>query len=103
MELNEKKITQILRKQREEYQRYLGATAEEFALQVKMVAEILSDVKEQLQELKDLSTQNTEDLGVIKMEAGIIRSDLKEKVSRDEFKVLEKRVISVERKLQKIS
>ena len=45
--------------------------------------------------------KNTEDIGMMKMDLHVIKDDLKEKVSREEFKIIEKRIDLLERKFQK--
>jgi len=101
MEINEKKLKEILKRQRDEYQRYLGVLAENFESQIKLIAESLSGVQEQLIAIRDMVAKNTEDIEVIKMDISIIRNDLKEKVDRDEFVALEKRLHLLEKKLQR--
>ena len=101
MEINEKKLKEILKRQRDEYQRYLGVLAENFESQIKLIAESLSGVQEQLIAIRDMVVKNTEDIEVIKMDISIIRNDLKEKVDRDEFVALEKRLHLLEKKLQR--
>lgn len=118
MELNEKKINVILKKQREEYQSYLGVLAEDFESQVKLIAEQYGDIKQtlsshteilnshteiigliqiQLSAIREMVAKNTKDIEIIKMDTHIIKNELKEKVSRDEFILLEKRVIALEK------
>lgn len=41
MEIKEKKLAEILKKQREDYQRYLGVVAENFESDIKLIAESL--------------------------------------------------------------
>ncbi|PIP17996.1 MAG: hypothetical protein COX43_01215 [Parcubacteria group bacterium CG23_combo_of_CG06-09_8_20_14_all_35_9] len=101
MEINEKKLKEILKRQRDEYQRYLGVLAENFESQIKLIAESLYGVQEQLIAIRDMVAKNTEDIEVIKMDISIIRNDLKEKVDRDEFVALEKRLHLLEKKLQR--
>lgn len=48
MEINEKKIKEVLKEQREEYQRYLGVAVEHFDFEVKVIAEQYTDIKETL-------------------------------------------------------
>ena len=98
MEINEQTLQQILASQREEYQRYLGVVAEDFKSHVKLIAESLAGTQEQLTAIRDMVAKNTEDIEIIKMELSIMRSDLKEKVGRDEFGVLEVRVAKLERR-----
>jgi len=101
MEINERKLKDILKKQREDYQRYLGVLAENFESQVKLIAESLSGVQEQLIVLRDMVAKNTEDIEIMKLDLHIIKNDLKEKVGRDEIKALEKRIFLLEKKLQR--
>ena len=97
MELNDQKLGQILAEQRQEYQRYLGVLGDQFSSQVKLIAESLTGVQQQLSSVREMVAKNTEDLELIKMELRVIRSDLKEKVGRDEFKILETRVAQLEK------
>lgn len=102
MEITEKKLKEILKKQREDYQRYLGVLAENFESQVKLIAESMMGVQEQLIALRDMVAKNTEDIEMIKMDLHIIKNDLKEKAGRDEVRILEKRIMFLEKKLQRI-
>ena len=115
MELNEKKLKKILTDQRKEYQHYLGVLTENFESQIKLIAESISGIQEQLialrdmvvkntediEIIRDMVVKNTEDIEIIRMDIGIIKNDLKEKVDRDEFKALGKRVAILEAKLQR--
>ncbi len=97
MEINEKNLKSILSDQREEYQRYLGVLTESFGSQVKLVAESTIGIQQQLASIRDMVAKNTEDIEEMKMDLHIIRHDLKEKVGRDEFVVLENRVAKLEK------
>jgi len=97
MEFNEQKLEQILAGQREEYQRHLSVVAESFESQIKIIAETFGGIQKQLVSISDMVAKNTEDIEMIKMELQIIRSDLKEKIGRDEFKTLETRVSKLEK------
>ena len=99
MEINEKKLKEILKEQREDCKRYLGVLAESFESQVKLVAESIIGIQEQLSHIRDMVAKNTEDIEIMKMDLHIIKNELKEKVSRDEFRILEKRLLFVEKKL----
>ena len=101
MEINEKNLEKVLKKQREEYQRYLGALSEGFESQVKLIAESMIGIQGQLISIKEMIVENTEDLEMIKMDIHIVRNDLKEKIGRDELSVLEKRVAFLEKKISK--
>jgi chromosome segregation ATPase len=115
MEINGKKLENILNNQREEYQRYLGIVAEDFKSQVKTVAEgveILSDKIDRVEtrldgvetRLDGVETRldgvetNTE---IIKTDIEFIKNNLKKKVDLEEFEALEKRVSFLEAKISK--
>ena len=101
MDIQEEKLKEILKSQREEYQQYLGVLAENFGSQLKLVIESLKGTQDQLVALREMVTKNTEDLEIIKMDLHIIKDNLIEKISREEFRVIEKRINLLEKKLQK--
>ncbi|TRZ83739.1 hypothetical protein D4R86_00225 [bacterium] len=101
MEIQEEKLKEILISQREEYQRYLGVLAENFESQLKLVIESLKGTQEQLVALREMVAKNTEDIEIIRMDLHIIKNDLIEKISREEFKIIEKRIDLLEKKFQK--
>ena len=90
MDIQEEKLEDILKNQREEFQRYLG-----------VLAESLRGVQEQLVALRQMVAKNTEDIEIMRMDLHIIKDDLIEKISREEFKIIEKRVDLLEKKFQK--
>jgi len=90
MEIQGKQLKDILKSQREEYQRYLG-----------VLAESLTGTQEQLVALREMAAKNTEDIEIMRMDLHIIKDDLIEKISREEFKIIEKRVDLLEKKFQK--
>lgn len=102
MEINEVKLKIILTEQRDEYQRYLGVIAEDFESQVKLIAELAGGIQEQLIGIREMVAKNTEDIELMKMDLHIIKDELKEKICREEFLVLEKRIDLLERKFQKV-
>ena len=97
MEINEQKLEQILTKQTQDFQRYLGVIAESFESQVKLIAESMAGVQSQLSAIRDMVVRNTEDIEEIKLEMHIIRSDLKSKSGREEYDILEQRVSRLEK------
>lgn len=99
MQINEKSLAKILKTQREEYQRYLGVLAEDFGSKTELIAESLLGLQDQLKAIKEMIAKNTEDIEMMKMDMHIIRNDVKEKASRDEFSILEKRVLRLEKAL----
>ena len=101
MEIQKEKLNEILKEQREEYEKYLGVLGEDFKSQVKLVAESATGIQKQLLAIRDMVAKNTEDIEIIKMDLHVIKDDLKEKVNREEFKIFEKRLELLEKKLQK--
>ena len=122
MEIQEEKLEDILKSQREEYQRYLGVLAENFESQLKLVIKSLKGTQDQLialrqmvaqntedimkiqvqlVALREMAAKNTEDIEIMRMDLHIIKDDLIEKISREEFKIIEKRVDLLEKKFQK--
>jgi len=101
MDIQEKELKEILISQREEYQRYLGVLAENFESQLKLVIESLKGTQDQLVALREMVAKNTEDFEIIKMDLHIIKDDLTEKISREEFKIIEKRIDLLEKRFQK--
>ena len=111
MEIQGKQLKDILKSQREEYQRYLGVlaesltgTQEQLVALREMVAKNTEDIiKIQVQfvALREMAAKNTEDIEIMRMDLHIIKDDLIEKISREEFKIIEKRVDLLEKKFQK--
>ncbi len=99
MQIDEKKLKKILKEQREDYQRYLGILTEDFGSKTELIAESLLGLQSQLKSIKEMIGRNTEDIEMMKMDLHIIRNDLKEKIDRNEFLVLEKRVFKLEKKI----
>ena len=118
MELNEQTLEQILTRQREEYQRYMGILGEGLRADIKLIAEGHDVLREEMkvgfaaaqtetdalrEEMRvgfaavrtEMETMRLE-LEMIRSELSIIRRDLKEKVGRDELAVLEARVAKLE-------
>jgi len=101
MDIQEKELKEILISQREEYQQYLGVLAENFESQLKLVIESLKGTQDQLVALREMVAKNTEDFEIIKMDLHIIKDDLTEKISREEFKIIEKRIDLLEKGFKK--
>lgn len=101
MELNEKSLKTILKEQREEFQRYLSVVSESSQLQVKLIAESLSGIQEQLVGIREMVAKNTEDIEIMKSDIGFIKGSLKKKVDYDEFIALERRMTLMESKVRR--
>lgn len=97
MEINDQKLGQILKDQREEYQRYLGVLGENFESQVKLIAESMIGIQSQLVAIRDMVSKNTEDIEEIKLEMHIVRGDLKSKAGHEEYNLLEQRISKLEK------
>ena len=67
MEINKGELKKVLTEQREDYQRYLGVLVENFESQVKIVAESVSGIQDQLITIRDMVVKNTENIGIIKI------------------------------------
>ncbi len=95
----EKIIDRVLEKQDKKYQRYLGVAIEDFDSKLKLIAESTGGIQEQLIAIRQMVSQNTENIGIIKTDMQFIKQGLGQKVDKDEFDVLEKRVMFLEKKL----
>ena len=113
MEINQKKLETIiqngLKKEREEFQRYLGVVAEDFKSQVQLVAESISGIERRLAAIEEMVAKNTEDIEIIKIRLMAIENDMtamkqnaRHKVDIEEFENLERRVIFLEKKLNHV-
>ncbi len=128
MEINDKKLKQILKEQSNDFKRHVSTLAEDFHSQVKLIGEQYSSIKETLDShtkvldshtktleshtaaitsIKDTLDYHTEMLGSIKEDIEItkvdvefIKNSLKRKVDIDEFSILEKRVAALESKVR---
>jgi len=60
MEINEEKLKEILKEQREEYQRYLDVVVEDFKSQIQLISETLAGQQEQLIAIREITKQNVE-------------------------------------------
>ncbi|TSC53747.1 MAG: hypothetical protein LiPW39_79 [Parcubacteria group bacterium LiPW_39] len=61
----------------------------------------VSTLKDDVSTLKDDVSTLKDDMGIVKSELGLIRNELKEKIGRDEFILLEKRVAMLEKSTRK--
>src|SRR5690348_5905510 len=97
MELNEETLERILDRQEEKFEHRMGILVEGLRSDIQGVAEGVSLLREEVEVIKgDLTVLKT-DMEVVKTELAIIRNDLKQKVGRDEFALLEARVALLER------
>ena len=80
-------IKQVLNDYKEETKRHFDVVAEDLKGEIRVVAEQVG--------------ANTETLEIIKLDLEFIKHELKQKIARDEFASLEKRVSLLEGKLNK--
>lgn len=73
MEITEKKLQAILVKERKEFQRYIGGLGDSFSSQVKLAAESLSGIKNQLVAIREMVGKNTEDIEMMKLGLRLIK------------------------------
>ncbi|MFH1643405.1 MAG: hypothetical protein ABH967_02120 [Patescibacteria group bacterium] len=97
--MDEEKLTNILKAQREEYQNYLGTVTEQFESQIKLIGESAIGIEKQLSLISGMIAKNPENIEIMKMDIQFIKQELKGKVDLDEFNNLEKRVMFLEKKV----
>ncbi|MDP3764190.1 MAG: hypothetical protein Q8Q95_01050 [bacterium] len=76
---------------------YVAVKVDRLEEDTKQVKADIVLLREDTNELKKDTKQLKGDMMEVKVELGIIRNDLKEKVGRDEFKLLEQRVLRLEK------
>lgn len=106
-------LEKILETQRKEYQNYLGVLSEKFESEVKILAESVFGIQQQLiairemvaintkniETIREMVARNAENIEIIKSDIQFIKQELKQKPDIEEFRSLEKRVMFLERKL----
>ena len=115
MEITEQKLKEILKEQREEYQRYLGTLQEDFDSKVKLLAEQYDSIRKTLESHSETLESHSEilkshsemiasmkeDIEIMKIDIAFIKNSLKKKVDVEEFQALESRVAVLEAKIRK--
>ncbi|OGZ32553.1 MAG: hypothetical protein A3H02_00220 [Candidatus Niyogibacteria bacterium RIFCSPLOWO2_12_FULL_41_13] len=99
MEINEEKLKSFIKKQSEETRRHFDIVAEDLRSDMKLLAESVGGIQEQLVILREMVAKNTEDIVMIKMNMEIIKNSLRKKVDFEEFEILTKRVALLESKI----
>ncbi|HBT81555.1 MAG: hypothetical protein A3H73_03210 [Candidatus Taylorbacteria bacterium RIFCSPLOWO2_02_FULL_50_120] len=91
----------------EDLKRYLGILHEEHMRAIKGMGEHFIEISRRFDRVERTQESHTEmigqmkeDIEVIKSDIGIIKTDLKQKVDRSEFAVLERRVLRLESKVR---
>ena len=91
-------------KNHEEFREFRNDTQFRFKTLIEMTAKNTEDITKlqtNVSDIREMTAKNTEDIGMMKMDLHIIKDDLKEKISREEFKIIEKRVDLLEKRFQK--
>lgn len=90
---------------KDEIIRHFDVVAEDLKSEIQTVAEQVADNTEQIIGVKEKLEQHDKQfedikdtLGVIKLDLEVIKNDLKQKIGRDEFAILERRVSMIEAK-----
>jgi len=73
MEINEEKLKEVLKEQREEYQRHLDVVVEDFKSQIQLISETLSGQQEQLIAIREITKQNVEAITNLQTQVSAIR------------------------------
>ncbi len=82
----------------EETKRHFDVVAERLEDKIGIVSEQVATNTEKIEVLQTDMNQVKDTLEIIKLDIEFIKNDLKQKVSRDEFAILEKRVSMLEAK-----
>jgi len=100
-------IKEVLTEYKEETKRHFDVVAEDLkgkmdtiSEQVAGNTEDITSIKEKLEEHDQRFNKIDETLETIKIDIEFIKNDLKQKISRDEFAILEKRVSMLEAKMK---
>lgn len=80
--------------------RHIDVLKEDFDSNLKLLAESVSGIQQQLVALREMVVKNTEDIEVIKINIEVIKNSLKKKVDLEEFETLERRVAVLEAKIR---
>ena|SRR3990167_1920743 len=104
MELTDQSLKEILKEQREEYQRYLGILQEESQSQFKLLAEALDGVEQKLDGVEQKTDATFEELGRFKEETAENFTRVDERLDHIELRLdrIETEVRSIKNELQEL-
>ncbi len=100
MEINDKKLKEILKEQSDDFKRHVDTLAEDFHSQVKLISEQYGSIKETLDSHTEMIGSMKEDMSIVKTDMEFVKNSLKRKVDLEEFAVLERRVSALESKVR---
>lgn len=93
---------QDLKKQTAEIKRHNDVLYEKFKDDIKIIGEGWDGTKEKVDATFEMVGEMKIDMEVVKSDISFIKNSLKQKVDKDEFVSLEKRVILLENKLKRV-
>ena len=102
MEIGKKELQKILTDQRKDYENYLGILKEDLDTRIDTLAEGWKMTQEKVDATFEIVGEIKQDIEVMKADIAFIKNELKQKVDRDEFAFLEKRLILLENKFKRI-
>jgi len=92
----EEETKEILEGHKEETKRHFDVVAEDLSHKIEIVGEGVVGNSQSLETVKSGVKKNSDTLEVVKLDLEFIKNELKQKISRDEFAFLEKRVSLLE-------
>lgn len=98
MNIDKEELKEILKEQREEFQRYIKILKEDWDSKFKIIGEWQKFNQPKLNKIDSIE----ERIGRMEDDIRIIKTSLKRKVDYEEFETLEKRVVVLENKLKNI-
>ena len=96
----ENNIKDILEDYKEETKRHFDVVAEDLKDEIKVVSEQVAVNSKDITTIKQDVHKIKDDVEIIKLDIEFIKNELKQKVGRDEFAALEKRVSLLEAKIK---
>ena len=94
--MNKKEIADILKPYNQDIKRHMGALSEDFQNKVKVVAELVLDIKKTVDSHTEIINSHTEMLGNILVRLEEVKEEFKQKVDYKDFAKLQIRVAHLE-------
>lgn len=92
-------VDSTMKEQRKEFQRYIGALKEDFDSKLNLIAGQHESIKDRLDQHSEMIGSMQENIEIMKADIILIKDSLERKVDINDFKVLEKRVLTLEAKV----
>ncbi|MBU2595661.1 hypothetical protein KJ713_02415 [Patescibacteria group bacterium] len=100
--ITEKQLDKRLKNQTKELKRHFDVAVESFKDEVQIIAEGWKMTKDKVDATFEMVGEIKKDIEIMKSDISFIKNELKQKVDRDEFVVLEKRLILLENKFKRV-